>query len=324
MGARFRLTASGLAVATALCAGAAAGRVVGPLGPAPSSGGAAGSPADHGSRAAPAANDPHAAHLAGARGPAAGGAGASGGSEGLLASVDGYTFVAESTVVDGALGTPFRFRITDPAGAVVHDYAVAHERQLHLVLVSRDLAVYHHLHPTLGPDGAWTVALPALSPGAYRAFADFAVTGGPALTLGLDLLVPGGALYSPLPPPTGLLAVDGYDVSLTGAPALGDGGEVALTVTSGGQPITDLEPYLGELGHLVVIRSSDLAFVHVHPVAAPAADPDPDVTGGAAGPTVRFHVAVSGPGDYRMFFEYAHAGVVHTAAFTADVPPPPP
>jgi hypothetical protein len=190
--------------------------------------------------------------------------------------------------------------------------------------VARDLAAYHHLHPTLEADGSWTVALPALTPGAYRAFADLTVDGGPALTLGLDLFVPGGALYSALPPPSGLIAVDGYDVSLTGAPALGDGGEggqggqggeVALTVTNGGAPVTDLQPYLGALGHLVVIRTSDLAFVHAHPV-----EPEPAPTG----PTVRFHVAVNAPGDYRMFFEFAHAGLVHTAPFTVHVPPPPP
>jgi hypothetical protein len=327
MGARFRLTASGLAVATALCAGAAAGRVVGPLPPAGSA-----PPATDGT-AHDTGDGAHGAHLAGARAPAgaADPAGA-GDTEGLLARAAGYTFVADSTLADGVAGTPFRFRITDPAGAVVHDYSVVHERLLHLVIVSRDLLVYHHLHPMLGPDGTWTVPLPALRPGAYRVFADFAVAGGPALTLGLDLLVPGGTLYSPLPPPTGLVAVDGYDVSLTGAPVLaggdsgdGGGGEVALTIARGGAPITDLEPYLGELGHLVVIRSSDLAFVHVHPVdtALPAAGPGTGA-GTGAGPTVRFHAAVGAPGRYRMFFEFVHAGIVHTAAFTADVPPPPP
>jgi hypothetical protein len=324
MGARFRLTAGVLAMAAALSAGAAAGRVVGPLGTVvppgttraqlqtPASGAAdeeAGEPAEHAG---------HGGSTSGATATATAEGSATAtaeGTEGLVASAAGYTFVAETTLLDGAPGTPFRFRITDPAGAVVHGYDVVHERQLHLVLTSRDLAVYHHLHPTLEADGTWAVALPGLTPGTYRAFADLIVAGGPALTLGLDLFVPGGALYSPLPPPTGLVGVHGYDVSLTGAPALGEGGEVALTVTSGGAPVTDLEPYLGALGHLVVIRTSDLAFVHAHPVEAPD---------GPAGPTVRFRVAVGAPGDYRLFFEFAHAGVVHAAPFTVHVPAPPP
>jgi hypothetical protein len=354
MGVRFRLTASVLAMAAALCAGAAAGRVVGPIrvagaptGPETASGErgtrlpdrkavVAASADEHAShRTGAAADDPPATATTGGDGGGGRDAGdATPGTEGLLATAAGYTFVAETTQLDGLPGTPFRFRITDPAGAVVHGYAVTHERELHLVIVSRDLAVYHHLHPTLEADGTWTVALPALTPGAYRAFADFTVTDGPALTLGLDLLVPGGALYSPLPPPTGLVEVHGYDVSLTGAPALADassdsgsdggidsdGGEVALTVSSGGAPVTDLEPYLGAPGHLVVIRSSDLAFVHAHPIEGESAADGSS----AAGPTVRFHVVVGAPGDYRLFFEFAHAGVVHAAPFTVHVPPPPP
>jgi len=277
------------------------------------------------------ATDPHARHRA------VGVADADPGSDavprtqalGLLASAGGYTLAADGTVLDGAPGALWTFRITDRSGAAVHDYTLEHERQLHLVVVGRDLAAYHHLHPTLGTDGTWTVALPPLTPGAYRAFADFTVAGGPELTLGVDLFVPGGALYTPLPPPSGLVNVHGYDVSLTGAPAPGDGGEVALTIAGGGAPVTDLQPYLGALGHLVVIRTSDLAFVHAHPLDEPgeAADAAGAGTGagtGAAGPTVRFHVAVDAPGDYRMFFEFAHVGVVHVAPFTVRVPPPPP
>lgn len=311
MGARFRLTAGALAIATALCLGAAAGQVVGPIGErAPAEMRSARSTGD--ADPAAAAHDEH-TDAGDDREPPGDDPAPSFASQGLLATAAGYTFSAASTVLDGSLGTPFRFRITDPAGAVVHEYAVTHERQLHLVVVARDLAVYHHLHPTLEADGSWSVPLPALVPGAYRAFADFTVAGGPALTLGLDLFVPGGALFSPLPPPTDLVNVHGYDVSLTGAPALGGGGEVALTVTSGGAPVTDLQPYLGALGHLVVLSSSDLAFVHAHPVEVEA-----------AGPTVRFHVAVAAPGEHRMFFEFAHAGVVHTAPFTVHVPPPAP
>jgi hypothetical protein len=325
MGARFRLTAGALVMGAALCTGAAAGRVVGPTAPRAAHPRSLAPPASDAAEArAGDAADPHAAHRAGpsSAGNEGASAGPAGATEGLLATAAGYTMAPEATLGDGLPGTPFRFRITDPAGVVVRDYALVHERPLHLVVVARDLAVYHHLHPVLDPDGTWVVPLPALTPGAYRAFADFTVAGGPALVLGADLFVPGGALYSPLPPPTGLVDVHGYEVSLTGAPALGEGGEVALTVAGGGVPVTDLEPYLGAYGHLIVIRSSDLAFVHAHPV--PAGDGAGDGAGAGAGPTVRFHVAVSAPGDYRMFFEFAHAGVVHVAPFTVHVPPPPP
>ena len=59
--------------------------------------------------------------------------------------------------------------------------------------------------------------------------------------------------------------------------------ELTLTVSRDGQPVMDLEPYLGALGHLVAIREGDLAYLHVHPL---------DETEGAGGPEVRFAVEV--------------------------------
>ena len=40
---------------------------------------------------------------------------------------------------------------------------------------------------------------------------------------------------------------------------------LTLTVTKDGQPVTDLQPYLGAYGHLVALRAGDLAYLHVHP-----------------------------------------------------------
>jgi len=94
---------------------------------------------------------------------------------------------------------------------------------------------------------------------------------------------------------------------------------VALTVERDGVPVVDLEPYLGALGHLVALRAGDLAYTHVHPV-----DGDAAAGSGGGGPSVQFLLDVPSPGDYRLFFDFAHAGTVHTAAFTVHVPPPTP
>ena len=46
-----------------------------------------------------------------------------------------------------------------------------------------------------------------------------------------------------------------------------------------GEPVTDLQPYLGAYGHLVALRDGDLAYLHVHPDGSPAtARPSPDRT----------------------------------------------
>ena len=83
------------------------------------------------------------------------------------------------------------------------------------------------------------------------------------------MTVPGASVPAPLPPPAATAAVDGYEVTLTGAPvAEGAATPVTLTVARRGEPVTDLEPYLGSFGHLVAIRSGDLAYLHVHPTGA--------------------------------------------------------
>ena len=83
--------------------------------------------------------------------------------------------------------------------------------------------------------------------------------------------------------------------------------ELTLTVSRDGQPVMDLEPYLGALGHLVAIREGDLAYLHVHPL---------DETEGAGGP-MRFAVEVPTAGRYALFFDFSHGGVVRTASLLA-------
>ena len=240
--------------------------------------------------------------------------GAAGTSElpgGVVVSQAGYTVTTDERQLSGAAGATFEFQITGPDGAVVRDFELRHERELHLILVDTDLGTFAHLHPALDSDGTWTVDLPALEPGGYRAIADFAPAGGPELALGRDRAVPRAVAPAPPPPIAASAEVDGYEVTLSGTPSAGASSEVTLTVTKDGQPVTDLEPYLGAFGHLVALRAGDLAYLHVHPIE--------DVDGGGGGPDVSFGIDVPSPGDYRLFFDFAHDGEVHTADFTVAV-----
>jgi hypothetical protein len=230
---------------------------------------------------------------------------------GLLVSQQGYTLDVAQTILSGVEGEVLSFRILGPDGAPVQQFKLRHERMLHLVVVARDLTTYHHIHPTLDPAGTWTAPLPWLAPGSYHAFASFAPVDGPDLTLSVNLLVPGQADFVPLPETGPTVDVDGYQVTLSGAPTGAAATTVTLRVTQGGVDVTDLSPYLGALGHLVALRAGDLAYVHVHPVDAGTV---------AGGPEVRFMLHLPSLGDYRLFFDFAHGGGVHTAAFTVHVP----
>ena len=227
---------------------------------------------------------------------------------GLASSRGGYTFTPTSaTLRPGA--NDFSFRITGPDGKPVTRFDVEHEKRMHLIVVRRDTAGFQHVHPEMGTDGTWSVPLTLDDPGSYRAFADFAPTGGEATTLGVDLAVPGD--FQPADfAPSRVSTVDGYEVRLDGELVPGKTAEVTLTVSKDGKPVTDLQPYLGAYGHLVALRGGDLAYLHVHP------DGEPGDGKTKPGPAVTFYAEVPSAGAYRLFLDFQHGNTVRTAEFT--------
>ena len=228
---------------------------------------------------------------------------------GLSVSAGGYTLEARPTVFEVGREEAFGVRIVDRAGREVRNLDEQHEQLMHLIVVRRDLTHYQHLHPSLDEDGSWSVPLALPEPGVYRAFVDFSVNGEP-LTLGVDLVAPGDLRVEPLPSPTNAVRIEGgYEVVLEAeTPAADAGSSLRFRIERGGGEVEDLEPYLGALGHLVALREGDLAYLHVHPT-------------GGAGAQIKFHTEFPSQGRYRLFLQFAHAGVVRTAAFTVEIRP---
>jgi hypothetical protein len=224
---------------------------------------------------------------------------------GMLVSDRGYT-IAPSAAPAGE----FAFRISGPDGKAVTAFDVEHDKRMHLIVVRRDLSGFRHVHPEMASDGTWRVASPLGEAGQYRAFADFKPTGGPALVLGVDVPVAGQYAPRPLPALAASSTVDGYTVTLAGEVRPGRTSKLTLTVSRGGVPVTDLQPYLGAYGHLVALREGDLAYLHVHP------DGEPGDGKTAPGPTLSFFAEFPTAGTYRLFLDFQHAGVVQTAEFT--------
>jgi hypothetical protein len=296
MNTPLRLATFGLGLAAAFPAAAGIGAALGPV-----HSGTAGAPTPAGHVDHDEAVHDEAGHDA-ASGAAPAEAGLPGG---LMVSEGGYTLVLDRDVVPGPGTVPVSFRVLGPEGHAVTDSAESHEEDLHLVAVRRDLSGFQHVHPTLDADGVWTTPLD-LTPGSWRLFADFVPAGdGGNRILGADLAVAGEHVPAALPAPSVTAEVDGYTVALAGELAPGRESELTLGVSREGRPVTDLQPYLGAYGHLVVLRAGDLAYLHVHPVGEDGAGPD-----------IRFATTPPSAGTYRMFLDFKHDGVVHTAAFT--------
>ena len=286
-----RLGAYTLGLVAVFGAAAGIGSAVGPVGPATATHDTAPhteSPMDTSAQQASAA-----AHLPG----------------GLQISQDGYTLDVARGLPAGA-ATPVAFRVLGPDGRPVTAYDTAHDEDLHLIAVRRDLTGYQHVHPELAADGTWSVPLD-LTAGTWRLFADFDPAGGdPALVLGTDVAVAGEYSPQPLPEPSTTADVDGYTVTLDGELVPGQESELTLSVSRDGQPVIDLQPYLAAYGHLVALRDGDLAYLHVHP----AGEPGDGVT--RPGPEITFYATAPSAGAYRLFLDFRHGDVVRTAEFT--------
>ncbi|HVZ95219.1 MAG TPA: heavy metal-binding domain-containing protein [Phycisphaerales bacterium] len=223
--------------------------------------------------------------------------------------------------------------LKDPRGMQVKDVEIVHEMPLHLLMVSKDLSWYAHEHPKLEADGTFTMKWTFPSGGEYTLFHDFTPKEVGMQVVPVTLKVEGAA---PAAKPLVIDSdkpknVDGYTVTLdTGGPVkTGAATHMAYTISKDGKPVTDLAPYLGAMGHLVIISQDLKEFVHSHPHeggehAAGGHDDkgkgahghDGDVKGG---PKVDFEAHFKAAGVYKGWAQFQHNGKVITVPFTFNV-----
>lgn len=181
------------------------------------------------------------------------------------------SLIVKSDPVQVAAGqlTTLKLTIHDAGGSVVSAFDVVHEQKVHLIIIRDGLDTFAHLHPTIDPAGNATAAYTFLTGGTYRLYADHQATGGKPATAVGELKAAGEP--PPAPPLTpnvpGMVEADGLAarVVVENAEAGGEG-TVRFEVTGpAGQPLADLQPYLGAMGHLVVLSGDGKEYVHAHP-----------------------------------------------------------
>ena len=60
------------------------------------------------------------------------------------------------------------FTVKDPKGVVLKDLQIVHEKPMHLLIVSKDLAEFYHVHPEPTADGSYRVQHTFLNGGDYK------------------------------------------------------------------------------------------------------------------------------------------------------------
>lgn len=230
-------------------------------------------------------------------------------------------------VVKAGQKTKFRFHVEDPVTRKkVTDYAIVHDMPYHLFVLSRDTSVFMHEHPTREADGVFALEVTLPKPGHYVLISDFFPTGGSGQVLTTPIVTAGfdGDVMSQIPtltPDTSWTKREaGVDVDLRMAQsALVASEDLDLPLhfvnATTGEPIKDLERYLGAFAHALIVNEELTEYIHAHPEETLEGT---DIKSGG-GPDVVFHTLFPKGGRYKAWIQFQRAGKLSTVSFTFRV-----
>lgn len=229
-----------------------------------------------------------------------------------------------------------RFQVRNAQGAPVRFLESVHERPLHLLVISDDLAEFDHIHPVLVAGDVYEITHVFRHGGRYRLYADFTAPGCTQRVevFRLDL---GGIARKAAPlvaDETWRKRLGGLEVELHRAQPLRAGVDLELRFTvreaATGKTAAGLEPYLGAWGHFVLLDEARQHFIHAHPLendsgATPASVAQSHVHATEAlapGPPpteIRVLTSFPQPGLYKLWAQFQVAGEVLVQPFVLRV-----
>lgn len=214
--------------------------------------------------------------------------------------------------------TKLVYKIENERGELLKNFEITHEKLMHFIVVRKDLQYFQHLHPDFNKEtGEFSVAITFPTDGPYRLFSDFApkkdgtIEPLPA-TLNYDVEVGKMDNYKPIAMVADTQPSKSVGAYLVGVsvnkPVVEANSAYTLTIKRNGQPVTNLEQYLGALGHSVLLKEDTLNYIHTHAME-----------GMGSGPAIMFHTTFPEPGLYRTFTQFQHEGKVQLVEYALSV-----
>src|SRR2546422_579338 len=199
------------------------------------------------------------------------------------------------------------FEVHDPwKDRPVTNFQIVHEKLFHMFVVSQDLQVFLHNHPTLGSEGDFHYDYTFPKAGMYRILGDFYPDGATPQLIAKTVIVPGTPPKPvPLPRDYSTKNAENMQVELVTEPPqpiVGMKTQMIFRV----KPGEGLEKYLAAWGHMLVASDDLIDLIHQHPFIADG------------GPQIQFNVVFPRARPYRVWVQFQRNGVVNTAHF--DVP----
>jgi hypothetical protein len=252
-------------------------------------------------------------------------------------SLKGYDIAVTSDIlgIQPNKNTTIIYQIKNDKGEIIKNYDVVHEKNMHFIAVRKDLKYFQHLHPEYNEaTGEFSVDITFPTDGPYRIFPDFT----PSLdnpqklpvTVNTDINVGNLSNYSAEPVTPDSQATKAYgEYNVTTSFPENPPIEVtySLNISKNNQPVTNLEKYLGALGHSVIIKEGSLDFIHTH-----ASEPEngqqehgsgqhdsTQSSSGATGPEINFTTTFPEGGIYKIFTQFQHEGKVQTTDYTVQI-----
>lgn len=253
---------------------------------------------------------------------------------------------AEPELVEAGRDATLVFTIRDKKGEITRDLKIVHEKLVHLLIVSDDLAQFDHVHPDKQADGTFRISYRFPNGGVFKLYADFTPQGSPQIVNVFDIGVGGLArAKTPLVADTNLTkTLDGLTFTMKAdQPVKARTGTMLdfFVTDAAGKAVTDLQPYLGAMAHFVVISEDTTKFLHVHAIEGEAAETKTSNSskgrGGSHGdhgdmemgekadmeddvkPAVQAHTEFPAAGLYKLWGQYQRAGKVFTVSFVLNV-----
>ncbi len=198
----------------------------------------------------------------------------------LLGLISAITYSGHGVLVSGerplaaymqthpAVGGATHLDIWEVAdGRTVLAYDLNMTKLLHTIVVSDDLREFRHIHPTLHPNGHFTIDLAPMHAGHYHVYIDGDPHGLGRQVFRFDIPTdPSHAKAARVANPSGATARAGpYLVTLdTTTVSPGSIATLRIQIRKNGKPATDLHPYLGAMAHGVFVGLDDLSYMHGH------------------------------------------------------------
>jgi YHS domain-containing protein len=240
---------------------------------------------------------------------------------------------AEPAVAGEPVQMEFAIRYKE-SGELVREFEVVHERLLHLLMTTSDLAWFEHQHPVRGKDGRFRFTWTFRRPGTYRLYADFTPSDGDNQVKPLTLTVGGGEAKTVAlrPDRTRVKQVGDlrFELKVQGEPLRMEK-PMLLTYTvrdRQGRLVCDMQPFIGAPGHLIAISQDGKEVVHTHALQAAS---HPSMSGEKepfrvtqamvteAGPAFSFKLTAPTGGLYKTWAQFMWNHRVYTVPFTFQV-----